>query len=74
MFSLFYIAKMSLTLYISKKHYICRIIISRAIPFQDQDYVNEGLVRILSVAPLLANAIKRIHSDESVSQLFDRFW
>ena len=27
-----------------------------------------------SVAPLLADAIRRIHSDDSVSELFDRVW
>jgi len=31
-------------------------------------------VKVLSVAPLLAEAIKRVHSDASVSSLFDRLW
>jgi ribose-phosphate pyrophosphokinase len=31
-------------------------------------------LRVVSVAPLLAEAIGRIHNDASVSELFDRWW
>ena len=31
-------------------------------------------VRLLSVAPIVAEAIKRIHDDSSVSTIFDRYW
>ena len=31
-------------------------------------------VRILSIAPILAEAIKRVHADSSVSTIFDRYW
>jgi len=31
-------------------------------------------IRVLSVARLLAEAIKRVHTDESVSSLFDQLW
>ena len=31
-------------------------------------------IRVLSVARLLAEAIKRVHTDDSVSSLFDRLW
>ncbi|MHB9023247.1 MAG: ribose-phosphate diphosphokinase [Armatimonadota bacterium] len=31
-------------------------------------------IEVLSVAPMLAEGIRRIHSDQSLSTLFDRFW
>jgi len=31
-------------------------------------------IRVLSVAPILAEAIKRVHGDISVSTIFDRYW
>ncbi len=31
-------------------------------------------IRVLSVAPVLAEAIRRVHGDLSVSTLFDRYW
>ncbi len=31
-------------------------------------------IRILSIAPILAEAIKRVHADSSVSTIFDRYW
>jgi ribose-phosphate pyrophosphokinase len=31
-------------------------------------------VRVLSVAPIVAEAIKRVHADSSVSTIFDRYW
>ena len=31
-------------------------------------------MRLLSVAPIVAEAIKRIHDDSSVSTIFDRYW
>ena len=31
-------------------------------------------VRLLSVAPIVAEAIKRVHADLSVSTIFDRYW
>ncbi len=33
-----------------------------------------GKISMLSVAPLLANAIGRIHKDQSVSELFEEYW
>lgn len=53
---------------------IKQLVITDTIPFKEPHHIAEGHVKILSVAPLLADAIKRIHKDESVSQLFDRFW
>ncbi len=31
-------------------------------------------IRVLSVAPILGEAIRRVHSDASVSTIFDRYW
>jgi ribose-phosphate pyrophosphokinase len=53
---------------------IKELVITDTIPFQHQRYVESGHVTVLSVAPLLADAIRRIHSDDSVSELFDRVW
>ncbi len=43
------------------------LMISNSIPLNGK---KSSKVRVLSVAPLLAEAIKRIHEDQSVSQLF----
>ena len=53
---------------------IRQLVVTDTIPFREKRHVEQGNVTILSVAPLLADAIKRIHKNESVSQLFDRFW
>ena len=31
-------------------------------------------IRVLSIAPIVAEAIKRVHADSSVSTIFDRYW
>ena len=51
-----------------------QLVTTDTIPFKEKRHIDEGHVKVLSVAPLLADAIRRIHNDESVSQLFDRFW
>ncbi len=51
-----------------------QLVITDTIPFHDTAYVDNGKVKILSVAPLLADAIRRIHNEDSVSELFDRPW
>jgi ribose-phosphate pyrophosphokinase len=43
------------------------LMISNSIPLNGKD---ASKITVLSVAPLLAEAIKRIHDDESISQLF----
>ncbi len=53
---------------------IKQLVTTDTIPFKEKRHIDDGHVKITSVAPLLADAIKRIHKDESVSQLFDRFW
>jgi ribose-phosphate pyrophosphokinase len=51
-----------------------RLIVSDTIPFRQKVHTPSEKVTILSVAPLLADAIDRIHRDDSVSELFDRLW
>ncbi|MFA5059617.1 MAG: ribose-phosphate pyrophosphokinase [Candidatus Omnitrophota bacterium] len=45
------------------------VVITNSIPFKEVKKYPK--IKALSVAPLLAEAIKRIHSEESVSSLFD---
>jgi ribose-phosphate pyrophosphokinase len=33
-----------------------------------------GKIRVLSIAPILAEAIRRVHGNVSVSTIFDRYW
>jgi ribose-phosphate pyrophosphokinase len=53
---------------------IQELVTTDTIPFKRPDILHSGHVTLLSVAPLLADAIRRIHSDDSVSELFDRVW
>ena len=53
---------------------IKRLITTDTIPFKHLKYIADGSVDVISVAPLLADAILRIHRDDSVSELFDRVW
>ncbi len=53
---------------------IQQLVITDTIPFKRPDLLDSGHITVLSVAPLLADAIRRIHSDDSVSELFDRVW
>ena len=48
-----------------------RLIVTDTIPFK---HAPSDHVTVLSIAPLLADAISRIHRDDSVSELFDRYW
>jgi ribose-phosphate pyrophosphokinase len=52
-----------------KKSRLQELIVTDTIPMHSQKRL--GNIRVLSVAPLLAEAIKRIHTEESVSVLFD---
>jgi ribose-phosphate pyrophosphokinase len=47
---------------------IKELIVSDSIPVDEA--ATEGKVKVLSVAPILSEAIKRIHQNESVSSLF----
>jgi ribose-phosphate pyrophosphokinase len=53
---------------------IRQLVVTDTIPFRHKQYVDSGHVKVISVAPLLADAIRRIHNDDSVSELFDRAW
>ena len=48
---------------------IKQIVVTDSIPLTPEKQLPK--IRVLSVAPLLADAIKRIHFNESVSRLFD---
>jgi len=51
---------------------IDEVVVTDTIPLRDEDKMH-GNVTVLSVSAMLAEAIKRIHRDESVSSLFNRF-
>ena len=48
---------------------IKQIVVTDSIPLTPEKQLPK--IRVLSVAPMLADAIKRIHFNESVSKLFD---
>ena len=45
------------------------VVVTNTIPIEESKMT--GKVKVLTIAPLLANAIKRIHNEESISILFD---
>ena len=51
---------------------IKEVVVTDTIPLPESK--RHPRIRILSVAPVLAEAIRRVHGDLSVSTLFDRYW
>jgi ribose-phosphate pyrophosphokinase len=51
---------------------ICEVVVTDTIPVPPEKRLPK--VRVLSVAPLLAEAIRRVHAHLSVSTLFDQYW
>lgn len=51
---------------------IREVVVTDTIPLAPERRIDK--IKVLSVAPLLAEAIRRVHEDESVSALFDRTW
>jgi len=51
---------------------IREIVVTDTIPLPDSK--RRPKIRVLSIAPLLAEAIRRVHGNLSVSTLFDRYW
>ena len=47
---------------------LTELVVSNSIPVPES--IQNGKIKVLSVAPILAEAIRRIHNDESVSTLF----
>ena len=53
---------------------ITELVITDTIPFDDGKRARSAKTTVISVAPLLANAISRIHHDDSVSELFSDYY
>jgi len=53
---------------------ITELVITDTIPFEDGKRACSAKTTVISVAPLLASAILRIHHDDSVSELFDAYY
>ena len=50
------------------------LVVTDTIPLSPEKRDRSSKLTVISVAPLLANAIRRIHRDDSVSELFETFW
>jgi ribose-phosphate pyrophosphokinase len=50
------------------------LVITDTVPLATDKHARSTKIKVLSVAPLLANAICRIHRDDSVSELFESYW
>jgi ribose-phosphate pyrophosphokinase len=50
------------------------VVVTDTVPLPENHEQRTDKLSVVSVAPLLADAILRIHKDSSVSELFDRWW
>jgi len=48
------------------------VVVTDTIPLPEGKQTSK--IRVISLAPVLAEAIKRVHAHQSVSTLFDRYW
>lgn len=53
---------------------ITQLVVTDTIPISASKMERSNKLKVISVAPLLADAISRIHCDDSVSALFDTYW
>jgi len=53
---------------------ITQLVVTDTIPISPSKMERSNKLKVISVAPLLADAISRIHCDDSVSALFDTYW
>ena len=53
---------------------ICELIVTDTIPQTASQQSASKKITVISVASLLANAILRIHTNDSVSELFESYW
>lgn len=51
---------------------ITKLIITDTIPLAPEKQIDK--IEVLSVAPMLAEGIRRIHADQSLSTIFEKFW
>jgi len=51
---------------------IKKVIITDTIPLPPEKHIAQ--IEVLSVAPMIAEGIRRVHADLSLSTIFDRFW
>jgi ribose-phosphate pyrophosphokinase len=49
-----------------------KLVITDTVPLSPEKRIPK--IEVLSVAPMLAEGIRRIHGDQSLSSIFDRFW
>ena len=51
---------------------LTEVVVTDTIPLPEGKQTSK--IRVISLAPVLAEAIKRVHAHQSVSTLFDRYW